>query len=371
MATLAGYLDKLSAEGTLVESLAKDAVRCFACAHRCVIQEGKRGICKVRFNQGGRLRVPWGYVAGLAADPIEKKPFFHVFPGAEALTFGMLGCDFHCQYCQNWLSSQVLREAACDLSVRHVHEITPEQVVVYARQTHAQVIASSYNEPLITAEWAAAIFKPAVEAGLKCAIVSNGNATLEVLGYLRPYLSAMKIDLKTMQDKQYRQLGGVLQNVLNGIKMAHEIGLWVEVVTLVVPGFTDSNEELMEAARFLVSVSADIPWHVTAFHPDFKMTSHSATPAKTLQRAAEIGEEAGLHYVYAGNLRGQIGNYENTRCPNCGAELVERFGYTIHAYRISSAGTCPQCATAIAGIWHKTASEARLHGAGLPRQVGM
>ena len=273
MKTVADVLDELTIENMeLADAEPENAVRCYACAHRCLIREGRRGICQVRFNQAGKLRVPWGYVAGLQADPIEKKPFFHILPGSDALTFGMLGCDFHCANCQNWVSSQTLRDPAADESVSYIRRITPEQMVLAAKRAGASVIASSYNEPLITSEWAVSIFKLAVEQGIKCVFVSNGNATPQVLEYLRPYLVGYKIDLKTMRDKQYRQLGGVLKHVLDTIRMAHELGLWVEVVTLVIPGFNDSTEELMEAGRFITSVSPDIPWHVTAFHPDYKMT---------------------------------------------------------------------------------------------------
>jgi pyruvate formate lyase activating enzyme len=305
----------------------------------------------VRFHDGKELRVPWGYVAALNADPVEKKPFYHLLPGSIALTFGMLGCDFHCGYCQNWLSSQALRDPASDETAYFVKRISPEQIVETARRAGADVIASSYNEPLITSEWAAAVFKQAVAAGIKCAYVSNGNATPEVLEYLRPYLTGMKIDLKSMQDKNYRQLGGVLKNVLDTIKRVKEMGLWLEVCTLVVPGFNDSVDELWEAARFLSSVSADIPWHVTAFHSDYKMQDTPNTPAKTLLRAAEIGREAGLHYVYAGNLPGRVDEYETTFCPQCNTALVERTGYSIRAMRVTMRGTCPQCGTAVAGVW--------------------
>ena len=244
-----------------------------------------------------------------------------------------------------------MRDPAADDSANVIRRITPEQVVLAAQRSGAKVIASSYNEPLITSEWAVAIFRLAKEAGLKCAFVSNGNATPEVLAYLRPYLSAYKIDLKTMQDKHYRQLGGVLDNVLSTIRQAHALGLWVEVVTLVVPGFNDSNEELMEAARFIASVSPDIPWHVTAFHPDYKMNDRSRTPVSTLVRAAEIGEEAGLKHVYAGNIPGQTKDYENTYCPHCRALLIKRTGYMLQSYRLTAEGTCPKCGTKIAGVW--------------------
>jgi pyruvate formate lyase activating enzyme len=369
MANLVDILDQMTVEGELYEKLEDNALRCYACAHRCLIRDGKRGICQVRFNEGGELRVPWGYVAGLQADPIEKKPFFHLFPGEDALTFGMLGCDLHCGYCQNWLSSQVLRDPVADQSIGLVRRISPEQMVLAAKHSGAKVIASSYNEPLITSEWAVGIFKKALEAGLKCAFVSNGNATPQVLEYLRPYLSAYKIDLKTMQDKHYRKLGAVLKNVLDSIKLAHELGLWVEVVTLVVPGFNDSTEELMDAARFITSVSPDIPWHVTAFHPDYKMTDPPPTSIATLVRAAEIGEEAGLKHVYAGNIPGRTKGYENTYCPHCRTLLIERTGYTLHAYHLTAQGACPKCGTLLAGVWTDQPEEVRTGGWGMPRRV--
>ncbi len=366
MTSLADYLDPMTVEGELVESLPGGDVRCVACGHRCLIHPGRRGICQVRFNEQGRLRVPWGYVAALQVDPIEKKPFFHVLPGGDVLTFGMLGCDFHCAYCQNSFTSQAMRDPASDGAISLVRRVTPEQLVDFARRSGAAVIASSYNEPLITSEWAVGIFRQALESGMKCVYVSNGNATPEALAYLRPYLVGYKIDLKTMQDRQYRQLGGVLERVLASIRMAHELGLWVEVVTLVVPGFNDSNEELMEAARFIASVSRDIPWHVTAFHPDYKMTTPPPTSVKTLVRASEIGQEAGLNYVYAGNIPGRVGEYESTYCPQCRTALIERTGYTIRRYHLTGEGACPKCGTPIPGVWPQP-GQVQMGGPRLPR----
>jgi pyruvate formate lyase activating enzyme len=351
MVTLASVLDSLTASGELMQVLPDGSIRCTACGHRCLIRPDKRGICQVRFNQAGSLRVPWGYVAALNADPIEKKPFYHLMPGSTALTFGMLGCDFHCGYCQNWLTSQVLRDPEAIESANYIRRISPAQIVEVALQTGAEVIASSYNEPLITSEWAVAVFKKAIQAGMKCVYVSNGNSTPEVLEYLRPYLSGMKIDLKSMQDKNYRQLGGVLKNVLDSIKRVKEMGLWLEVVTLIVPGFNDSTAELWEAARYLSGISPDIPWHVTAFHSDYKMSDTATTPAHTLLRAAEIGREAGLHYVYAGNLAGRVEEYETTFCPKCNHALVQRKGFVVQSVSLTPQGTCPQCGTLIPGVW--------------------
>lgn len=369
MTTLSKRLDALTHSGDLCEEAGDGALRCTACAHRCLLREGRRGICQVRFNQGGQLRVPWGYVAGLQVDPIEKKPFAHFLPGSSALTFGMLGCNFHCDFCQNWLSSQALRDPQVDAQSQYLIRLTPEQVLSQAIKFGAQSIISSYNEPLITAEWAAAIFKHAQPAGLYCGFVSNGYATPEVLNYLKPYIHAYKIDLKTMQERQYRQLGGVLQYVLDSIVHARQLGLWVEVVTLVIPDFNDSQQELWDTARFITSVSADIPWHVTAFHPDYQRLGARPTAPETLQLAAEIGQEAGLHYVYAGNLPGRVGPLENTYCPNCTTLLIERRGYQIRAYHITAQGSCPKCGAAIAGIWPKDPSSVPLNFFGLPRWI--
>jgi pyruvate formate lyase activating enzyme len=370
MSTMSEVLDRMTVPGKLVEPFPEEgALRCVACGHRCVIRSGKRGICQVRFNQNGTLRVPWGYVAALQADPIEKKPFAHFLPGSTALTFGMLGCDFHCGYCQNWYTSQAMRDPASNRALQLVQKITPEQMMAVARRVGAQVIASSYNEPLITTEWAVDIFKAARAVGIQCVYISNGNATSEALEMLAPYLSGYKIDLKTMQDRQYRKLGGVLDHVLNAIKMAHDRGLWVEVVTLVVPGFNDSPDELWEAARYLVSVSPDIPWHVTAYHPDYKMDDAEPTPSSSLQQAAEIGQEAGLHYVYAGNIPGRVGSLENTFCPTCSTRLIRRYSYTIMDYQITPQGTCPKCGTKIAGVWTSQPESVQLNGPGIPRLI--
>jgi pyruvate formate lyase activating enzyme len=344
---LAELLDARTRPGTLYEKLEDRKVRCFACAHRCVIFDGKRGICQVRFNKDGTLYVPWGYVSSLGLDPIEKKPFYHVLPGARTLTFGMLGCDLHCPYCQNWEISQTLRDRNAGALP---HDVTPQELVGLAQRYGAQAVISSYNEPLITSEWAVAVFQEAKRAGLLTGYVSNGNATREVLQYLRPHLDCYKIDLKTFQDKNYRVLGAVLSKILEGIALVHELGFWLEIVTLVIPGFNDSDEELRQIAKFLVSISPDIPWHVTAFHKDYKMTDPDNTPAETLIRAAQIGYDAGLHFVYTGNLSGMTGRYENTYCPGCGALLIERYRFAILQNKLRD-GRCPQCGRAIPGVW--------------------
>lgn len=367
--SLGEVLDRLTRPGELYERLEDGKVRCYACGHRCLIRPGKRGICQVRFNRDGTLYVPWGYVAALQVDPIEKKPFYHVWPGHDALTFGMLGCDYHCPYCQNWLTSQALRDPASDAALRFLHRVQPEDLLRLAEREGARAVVSSYNEPLITSEWAVAIFRRAKARDLVTGYVSNGNATREVLEYIRPYTDAYKVDLKTMQDKQYRQLGGVLQRVLDTIRMAHEMGFWVEVVTLIVPGWNDSEAELRAAARFLVSVSKDIPWHVTAFHPDYKMQDPPPTTVQQLVRAAEIGKEEGLHFVYAGNLPGRVGPFEHTWCPHCGELLIKRWGYVVQEYHLTAEGTCPKCGARIPGLWPDKPEQVRLGGPGVPRGV--
>jgi pyruvate formate lyase activating enzyme len=337
----------------LHESLPDDRVRCFACGHRCLIPPGRDGVCRVRFNEGGRLKVPFGYVGALQVDPVEKKPFFHALPGSQALSFGMLGCDYHCGYCQNWLTSQALRDPR---AVAPPREITAREVARLATRQGVRIVTSTYNEPLITSEWAVAVFREARPAGLVCSYVSNGNATPEVLDYLRPYVSLYKVDLKSFRDRRYRELGGTLERVLWTIRALHEQRFWVEVVTLVVPGFNDSDGELAEIARFLVSVSPDIPWHVTAFHKDYRMTGPDHTTVAALLRAAETGVREGLHFVYCGNVPGRVGEWENTRCSGCRALLVERSGYHVLSDRVSATGRCPDCARAIPGFWEPQAA---------------
>ena len=345
---MATVLARETHEGELYDFLPDGRLRCYACGHCCPLPNGAIGVCKVRFNEDGRLRVPWGYVGGVQCDPIEKKPFFHAYPGALAYSFGMLGCDLHCAYCQNWVTSQALRDPA---AVAPPLRTTPEDLVRDAMRLDARVIVSTYNEPLITSEWAVVVFKEARAAGLVTGFVSNGNGTPQVLEYLRPWVDLYKVDLKSFDDRHYRQLGGRLQPILDTIRLLHDIGFWLEIVTLVIPGFNDSDDELTRLAWFLAGVSPDIPWHVTAFHKDYKMTDPENTSPETLIRAAEIGKKAGLRYVYAGNLPGQVGDLENTRCSNCKTLLIERFGYLILGYHLTPNGCCPSCGSSIPGKW--------------------
>jgi len=365
--SLAAILTAHTAPGELYESLADGALRCVACGHRCLLPAGKIGICQVRFNDGGVLRVPRGYVAALQCDPVEKKPFFHARPGALALSFGMLGCDYHCGYCQNWLTSQALRDPVAGVAPQ---PCSAERIVHLALKHGADIVASTYNEPLITSEWAVEVFKLAKAAGLMTAYISNGNATPEVLQYLRPWVDLYKVDLKGFNDKQYRKLGGVLETVKQTIRRLVEMNFWVEVVTLVVPGFNDSDAELAEIGQFLAAVSVDIPWHVTAFHPDYKMTDRDFTSTETLLRAVANGRAAGLRYVYAGNLPGYVGGCENTYCPSCRAAVVERSGYCIRAVHLDG-GRCAGCGTSIPGRWGEGRPGHQRSGARVPRLLGL
>jgi pyruvate formate lyase activating enzyme len=346
--TLAESLAQHVRVGDLWERIDDRRIRCFACGHCCPIFEGQPGVCKVRFNREGKLYVPWGYVQGVQCDPIEKKPFFHVRPGTLALSFGMLGCDLHCGYCQNWVTSQAIRDPRAIASPQRA---APERIAQLALWYGASAVVSTYNEPLITAEWGVAVFKEAKAAGLLTGFVSNGNATPQALEYIRPWVDLYKVDLKSFDDRRYRELGGRLQPILESIRRIHEMGFWLEIVTLIVPGFNDSDDELTRTAEFLSGISNHIPWHVTAFHPDYKMTAPDPTPVETLERAAAIGRAAGLRFVYAGNRPGEVGDLEDTRCPECHRILVRRLGFQVLGNDLAKDGACPHCGAKIPGLW--------------------
>jgi pyruvate formate lyase activating enzyme len=350
MSTLRTILDShvREADPRLVERLENNRLRCFSCGHCCPIPEGQAGVCKVRFNRGGKLYVPWGYTAGTQCDPVEKKPFFHAYPGALAYSFGMMGCDLHCSYCQNWVTSQALRDPN---AVSPPQQASPEDLVRDALAQGAKILVSTYNEPLITSEWAVAVFKEAKAAGLVTGFVSNGNGTPQVLEHLRPHLDLYKVDLKSFDDRHYHELGGRIGPILESIRRIHAMGLWLEIVTLLIPGFNDSPDELRRLTEFLANISPDIPWHITAFHGDYKLTDPRDTTPEDLLRAVEIGRNSGLRYIYAGNLPGMVDRWEDTHCPHCDAILIKRYGYLIEDYRLTADGRCSKCNTAIPGRW--------------------
>ena len=340
-------IDSLTRPADLVRNLDGKNLLCTACGHLCKLKPGQRGVCKVRFNMEGTLMVPFSYSAGLQNDPIEKKPFFHALPGSLAMSFGMLGCDFRCAYCQNWFTSQSLKDEA---STVRATPITAGEICDQALQQGSRVVVSTYNEPLITSEWGVEVFQEAKKRGLGTAYVSNGHGTPEVMEYLHPWVDLFKIDLKSFSEKEYRRLGGNLSAVLETIQTVQYMGIWLELVSLLIPDYNDSDIELAKMAEFIAGVSPSIPWHVTAFHPDYKMRDRGRTQVDTLLRASQHGKAAGLNFVYCGNLPGQVTNTENTYCPNCRDLLVERRGFQVLSINLKGE-RCPSCNADIPGHW--------------------
>jgi len=333
-------------EALLYERLPDDKVRCNLCAHRCLIFPGKRGICGVRENRDGTLyTLVYGKLISRAVDPIEKKPLFHFHPGTASYSIATVGCNFHCRHCQNWEISQYPRNHGGEIIGKL---FTPEEIVADAQRHRCRSIAYTYIEPTVFFEFAYDTARLAHDAGIKNIFVSNGYLTPEATEILAPYLDAINIDIKAFQDRTYRKyLGATLPPVLETVRLMHELGVWVEVTTLVMPTINDSEEELRDIARFIKSVDPAIPWHVTRFWPHYKMRDLPPTPVATLRRAREIGLEEGLRYVYEGNVPGEGG--ENTYCPSCGELLIERWGFGIARYNIEE-GRCPKCGAEIDGV---------------------
>jgi pyruvate formate lyase activating enzyme len=333
-------------EALLYSKFDNNSVRCDLCAHRCLIPEGKRGLCCVRENRSGKLySLVYGKAIATHVDPIEKKPLFNFLPGSLAFSVATVGCNMTCLHCQNADISQAPRDSGRIMG----RDISPENLVEAAREQDCQTIAYTYTEPTIFFKYALDIARLAKAQGLKNIFVTNGYMTAEALKMIAPVLDAANVDLKSFRDDFYREICGArLQPVLDTIKRMHELGIWVEVTTLVIPGHNDSEEELESIAWFLSGISPDIPWHVSAFYPTYRLTSAPRTPVSTLQRAREIGQSAGLRYVYTGNIPGDDG--ENTFCHNCGKKIIERTGYRVGAVNIRE-GKCAFCATPAAGIW--------------------
>jgi len=336
-------------EAVLYEPASKETglVECHLCSHRCKIKPGNRGICGVREHREGRLfSLVYGNVVSEHIDPIEKKPLFHVLPGSSSYSIATVGCNFHCRHCQNFEISQYPQ--------RHRGEIigvsrSPGQIVAAACKHGCRTISYTYVEPTIFFEFAFDTAVLAREAGIRNVFVSNGYTTPEATRKIAPYLDANNIDLKAFTEKFYREVcGAKLQPVLDTIALMKELGVWVEVTTLIIPDLNDSEQELRDIANFIGNIDPSIPWHVTRFHPTYKMVDRPATPIATLRRAREIGLEAGLKYVYQGNVPGEDG--ENTFCPHCRQLLIERRGFQIYRNRLSN-GSCPDCGTAVAGIF--------------------
>jgi len=327
-------------EAMFYQKLEGDRVRCDLCNHRCVISQGKRGICRVRENRDGLLySLVYGKVAASNVDPIEKKPLFHFYPGSTAYSIATVGCNFHCLHCQNWTISQVENGEIVG------KETTPGRIVRNAIDNRCQSIAYTYTEPTIFYEYAYDVAEIAHEKGLKNLFITNGYISEEALKEISLYLHAANIDLKSMSDSFYRNIcGGKLQPVLDNIKLYHNLSIWIEVTTLIIPGYNDDSNELKNIAEFIRKIDASIPWHVTRFYPAYKLSDIPPTSLETLRKAVEIGKKAGLEYVYQGNVR----EGENTYCPRCGGLLIKRDGFNTVVNKIKN-GTCPYCGKHIAG----------------------
>ena len=332
-------------EAMFYDKLSDDFVKCNLCSHRCKIADSKRGICKVRENNGGLLYTHvYDKVISRMVDPIEKKPLFHFLPGSNAYSIATVGCNFRCLNCQNYDISQMPR----DLEGKIIGEkTTPKDIVNEAKRRGCQIIAYTYTEPTIFYELAYETAKLASKEGIKNVFVTNGYITAEALEEILPYLDAANIDLKSFSDDFYKKICGArLQPVLDSIQLHKELGIWIEVTTLIIPNLNDSEKNLRKIAKFLVDLDAGIPWHVSRFYPTYKLLDHSATPVKTLRLARDIGKEEGLKHVYQGNVR----EGEDTYCPNCGEILIERFGYQVIKNRIKES-KCPKCGTEVRGVW--------------------
>jgi pyruvate formate lyase activating enzyme len=340
-------------EALLYERLDGQRVRCNLCAHRCVIAEGRKGVCLVRENREGTLyTLVYGIPLSQAVDPVEKKPLFHFYPGSTAFSIATAGCNFRCAFCQNADISQMPRDRGQILG----RQATPEEVVRSAKRYASRSIAYTYTEPTIFFEYSYDIARLAHVEGIASVYVTNGYMTPEMLELFQglgnghePWLDAANVDLKAFRDETYKKVCGArLQPVLDALKKMKELGVWVEVTTLVVPDMNDSQEELDDIARFVATeLGVETPWHVSRFHPDYKMYDRGPTPAATLQRAYELGREAGLRYVFVGNMPGA--RLENTYCPSCGQTVIGRWGFRVTEYNVREGG-CAHCGTAIDGV---------------------
>ena len=331
-------------EALLYDKMENSDVRCTLCAHRCLISDGKKGICQVRQNRGGTLyTLVYGRTISNNVDPVEKKPLYHFYPGSTAYSIATPGCNFRCQWCQNWEISQMPRERDLVLG----DEATPEQVVVAAKNSGCRSIAYTYTEPTVFFEYAYDIAQESHRAEIANIYVTNGYMTGEMLDTFYPYLDAANVDLKAFQDETYRKLvGGRLQPVLDSLKKIKQQDVWVEVTTLVIPGINDEPSELQDIAEFIVQeLGPETPWHISRFFPTYKLTDVPPTSVETMDKAEEIGRAAGLHYVYLGNLHGET----NTFCHHCGQLLVQRLGYRIVRNDVSE-GKCPHCGMPVAGV---------------------
>ena len=341
----------MSATAWLSKKLNSGKVLCQACAQSCKLDEGEYGICGVRKVEDGELKLlVYGLAAAVNVDPVEKKPMFHFLPQSKAFSVGTVGCNFSCTFCQNADISQYPKE--------HGHEIVgqelpPERIVELALEYDCDSIAYTYNEPIVFFEYTYDTAKLAHEKGLKNIYVTSGYETKKAIDLLAPYIDGMNIDIKGFTDEFYQEIcGAKLKPVLEAVKHAHEKGIWIEVTTLLIPGKNDSNEEIRNIAKFIADLDPAIPWHLSAFHPMYKMQDVPRTPSSTLLRAYKIAQEEGLKYVYVGNIDDE--DHESTYCPDCKERVIDRSGH-IGQYvtnGLDSNGTCPYCGYELEGVWH-------------------
>jgi pyruvate formate lyase activating enzyme len=347
----------------LAKKLAGGVVQCLACNRYCKISEGTAGFCGVRVNEDGKLRLTvYGKPCAVNIDPVEKKPLFHFLPGSRIFSIGTFGCNYNCQFCQNWNISQAPHEARISDPkrwreyfqnlVNRCEEWPPEKVVSEAVRYGCKSIAFTYNEPTIFTEYAIEVMKLAKKKGLKGVYVTNGYESKECWNAIKNYIDAANIDLKAYNKKFYNQLCKVpdFEPIKKSIKYAKKLGIWVEVTTLFIPGWNDDETELKAEAEFLANVDPELPWHVTAFHPDYKLRDAKPTEPETLVRAREIGKLAGLKYVYCGNVPTEYYDYETTKCPKCDKALIRRNGFVVTDNHITD-GKCRFCKTKIKGVW--------------------
>ena len=333
-------------EAMFYESMDENRVRCNLCHHQCKIKESKSGICGVRENRGGKLySLVYGKIIAEHIDPIEKKPLFNFLPGSKAFSIGTVGCNFHCKHCQNFDISQYPHEHGGEIVGQ---DRTPDQIVESARDTGCKTIAYTYTEPTIFYEFAYDTAVLAQREGIKNAFVTNGYMSSEAAHQVAPYLDAINIDIKAFTDKFYKEVCGArLTPVLETVQVMKELGVWVEVTTLIIPGLNDGEQELRNIAHFVEGIGPEVPWHVSQFYPAYKLLDRPPTPVATLRRAREIGMAEGLRYVYEGNVPGEGG--EHTYCYACGATLIERYGLELIRNHLQG-GKCPECGAKIDGV---------------------
>ena len=325
---------------------------CTACAHRCALPDGAAGLCRVRFRAGDTLRVPHGYVAARRIMPIERNTIYHLRPGRLGLTFGMFGCDLRCPWCSNADISQALR--ADDVAPPAVEPVSAARLVEEAIAAGCEAVVSAFNEPMITAEWALAVFTEARRHGLATALVSDGNTTPEALAYLRPVTDVFRVDLKATDPSHDDLVGGVRDAPLAALRTARALGYWVEAVTMVVPGVNDDPHRLRGLASELVTIDRDLPWHLNGFVPRYRMRDRPPLSAAVLAGAAAGAYACGLRYVYVGNVADRLSELSHTRCPGCYLPVVQRSNYRVLTQRLRD-GRCPRCGVAIPGRWDGSA----------------